>query len=220
VREGLKYVRVRPRILGVLLITVFMNVWAFPFITLLPVFARDVLGRGPIGLGLLGAAHGVGAFLGLFVVHWGRRRWSNEALFTGGSILSCLGLVGFASSPYFLLSAAFLFVSGVGQAGFSIMQSAIILVEAVDAMRSRVMGTLVLAIGGGPLGRLQGGAMAEAWGAPLAVGTMAGCAGLMTLLAGILLRGFIVSARSRPTAVVCETDRARGRPRTGAGRES
>ena len=191
-RDGLRYAARQRRILGVLLITVAMNVWAFPFLTLLPVFARDVLQQGPMGLGLLGAAHGTGAFLGLGVVHWGRRKWTNELIFTATSVFSCLGLVGFAFSHSFILSVSLLFASGIGQAGFSIMQSAIILVEASDEMRGRVMGTLVLAIGGGPLGRLQSGAMAEIWGAPLAVGSMAAFAGVTTLAVGLLLAGFIL----------------------------
>lgn len=199
-REGLGYVHRQRRILGVLLITVAMNVWAFPFLTLLPVFARDVLHQGPFGLGLLGAANGMGSCLGLVVVHLGRKIWSNEMLFAGGSILSCLGLVCFAASTSFYLSAMLLFIGGIGQAGFSIMQSGIILVEATEEMRGRAMGTLVLAIGAGPFGRLQAGGMAQMWGAPLAVGTMAGLAGLATLAVGLLLAGFIVCGKQKSQA--------------------
>ena len=200
-REGLAYVQRQRRILGVLLITVAMNVWAFPFLTLLPVFARDVLHQGPFGLGLLGSANGMGSCLGLVVIHLGRKVWSNEMLFTGGSILSCLGLVCFAASTSFYLSMVLLFIGGIGQAGFSIMQSGIILVEAIEEMRGRAMGTLVLAIGAGPFGRLQAGGMAQIWGAPLAVGTMAGLAGLATLAVGLLLAGFIVrGSRERQDA--------------------
>ena len=75
-----------------------------------------------------------------------------------------------------------LLIAGVGHAGFSIMQGSIVLMEAADKMRGRAMGTLVLAIGGGPLGRLQSGAMAAAWGAPMAVGSMAVFAGAAILV--------------------------------------
>ena len=193
--EGLRYVRSQPRILGVVLITATMNAWAFPFTGLLPVFARDVLGQGPMGLGLLGAAGGCGALLGLVGVNLVRRRCSNEWLYGGGSALACLGVVGFACSSNFLLSLAAMVVSGVGQAGFSIMQSTITLVEATDEMRSRAMGAVVLAIGAAPLGQLQIGAMATAWGAPLASGTLAAAAMLTTLAILWLLPGF---ARPRP----------------------
>ena len=91
-----------------------------------------------------------------------------------------------------------LVVSGVGLAGFSIMQSSIILVEATDEMRSRAMGALVLAIGAGPLGRIQGGAMAVVWGAPLAVGSMALWAVIGVIAVAWGLRGFLPAFLGRP----------------------
>jgi hypothetical protein len=123
-------------------------------------------------------------------VNQSRRWWSNEWLFGGGSALACVGLVGFACSSSFSLSLALLVLSGLGQAGFSVMQSAITLVEASDEMRSRAMGAVVLAIGTGPLGRLASGALAASLGAPLAVGAMA--AGALLAAAGTLalLPGF------------------------------
>lgn len=47
------------------------------------------------------------------------------------------------------------------------------------------MGTLVLAIGAGPLGRLQAGALAESFGAPLAVT-------IQTILAAIFVGTIVV----------------------------
>jgi Na+/melibiose symporter-like transporter len=197
-REGLAYVRRQPAILGTLVITVIMNAWAFPFQALLPVIARDVLGQGPMGLGMLGAANGVGAMAGLMLVNWSRDRRSNEAIFAGGSLLGCIGLLGLSLSTSFPWSLAALVTSGVGLAGFSIMQSSIILVEATDEMRSRAMGALVLAIGSGPIGRVQGGAMAAAWGAPLALGSMALSAAAGILAVAWLLRGFLPTSSGRP----------------------
>jgi Na+/melibiose symporter-like transporter len=191
--EGLRYVRSQPRIFGVVLITAIMNAWTFPFMGLLPVFARDVLGQGPLGLGLLGAGSGAGALLGLIAVNLSRKCCSNEWLFGGGSALACVGVVGFACSSTFEMSLALMILSGVGQAGFSIMQSAITLVEASDEMRSRAMGAVVLAIGASPLGQLQSGAMANAWGAPLACASLAGLAMLATLGTLFLLPGFVRS---------------------------
>ena len=168
-----------------------MNVWAFPYMNLLPVFARDILGQGPIGLGWLGAAHGIGATAGLLIIHWGRKRLSNEWLFSGGSLLLSFGLILFSTSTSYHLSLLLLFISGLGQAGFSIMQSSIILVESTEDMRSRAMGALVLAIGVGPLGRLQSGSMAEELTVSWAVGIMALAALIATLGTMGYLKGFI-----------------------------
>ena len=190
-RQGWKFVRTNRKIWGVFLITIFMNVWAFPYMNLLPVFARDILGQGPIGLGWLGAAHGIGATAGLLIIHWGRKRLSNEWLFSGGSLLLSFGLILFSTSTSYHLSLLLLFISGLGQAGFSVMQSSIILVESTEDMRSRAMGALVLAIGVGPLGRLQSGSMAEELTVSWAVGIMALAALIATLGTMGYLKGFI-----------------------------
>ncbi|MDP6701279.1 MAG: MFS transporter, partial [Candidatus Latescibacteria bacterium] len=102
--QGWAYVRSVAPIFGVLLITIFMNIWAFPYMNLLPVFARDIFAQGPEGLGWLGAASGVGAFFGLALVHLGRRLFSNERLFVAGSLVSALGVVAFGYSENFTLS--------------------------------------------------------------------------------------------------------------------
>jgi predicted MFS family arabinose efflux permease len=167
--EGLRYVRGHPSIPGVLLITVTVNTLVFPYQTLLPVFARDILGQGPLGLGLLGAGGGIGSFFGLLAINRVRRFLSPGWIYAGGSTFLSVAVVAFAASTSYPLSVALLILAGVGHACFGVMQSTIVLTSSSDEMRDRAMGTLVLAIGGGPLGRLQIGALATALGSPLAV---------------------------------------------------
>jgi hypothetical protein len=64
------------------------------------------------------------------------------------------------------------------------MQSGLILVSASDSMRGRAMGTLILAIGFGPLGALLIGGLASIVGAPIAITATVGAA--LLLFAGIL----------------------------------
>ena len=170
VAEGMRYIRSHRTILPVLLVTLAMNTLVFPYDALLPVFARDILGRGPAGLGLLGAASGVGSFLGVLFISRVKRRITSGWIYTGGSLLQSAVLVGFAVSTSYPLSAVLLIFAGLGQACFGVMQSTIVLTSASDDMRDRAMGAVVLAIGGGPIGRLQIGAVAAALGAPFAVG--------------------------------------------------
>ncbi len=179
--EGLRYVRGHPTIPGVLLVTVTINILVFPYQTLLPVFARDILGQGPVGLGLLDAAGGIGAFVGLLVVNGLRRFLSPGRIYAGGSLFLSIAVVAFAASTSYPLSVALLILAGMGHACFSVMQSTIVLTSSSDDMRDRAMGTLVLAIGGGPMGRLQTGVLASAFGAPTAVGLTCTIAALTVL---------------------------------------
>lgn len=168
--EGWRYAWHNQPILGVLLITMIMNLWVFPYMLLLPVFARDVLGQGPAGLGILGAGAGIGAFVGLVLINRLRHVISPGWIFGLGSLSQAIAIFLFSTSTNFTLSLILLILSGLGQACFGTMQSSIMLLAASDEMRSRMMGALVLAIGTGPLGQLEVGAMAELLGAPLAVG--------------------------------------------------
>ena len=208
VGEGLRYVRHNQPILGVLLVTMVMNLMIFPYMSLLPVFARDILQQGPIGLGLLGAASGVGAFIGLFLISRIRHLVSHGWIFALGSCFQSLALLGFATSTTFTVSLILLMLSGIGHACFGTMQSSIILLAASDEMRSRAMGTLVLAIGAGPPGRLEMGALAEAIGAPWAVGLNAALSALSIIFIAAALPDFrqkTVERREAPTLIV--TDR-------------
>jgi MFS family permease len=203
--EGVRYVTKNQAILGDLLITVIMNFLSFPFQTLLPVFARDILHEGPFELGLLGASNGMGAFVGLLIVNKVRHHFSRGWIFAIGSMSQCAALLGFAIVSTFPLTfdltdtvvrlafplALFtLMLAGIGQSSFGVMQSAIVLLAARDDMRDRAMGTVVLAIGTGPFGRLQIGALAESFGAPLAVGLQSSIAIVAIIAVLIALPGF------------------------------
>jgi predicted MFS family arabinose efflux permease len=187
--QSLRYVGSSQPILGVILITVVLNLLMIPYMTLLPVFARDVLDVGPVGLGLLSTAAGIGSFVGLFMTNFLRRMISKGLIFIGGTFGMALALIVFSQSAFYPLSWTMLLIVGIGQACFGIMQSSIILLTASDEMRGQTMGILVLAIGSDPFGKLITGAMAESVGAPLAVGIQAALAAILLAVIGILLPG-------------------------------
>lgn len=170
---GLRYAARERVILGVLGITVFMNLLFFPMNQLLPVFARDVLHVGPGLLGLMGAASGLGAMLGAV----GLALMPNLRRPGRGFIIGCFigggGLLAFAASEWYGLSLALLVGLSVGQAFFGILQSTIVLTTASDEMRGRALGMVGLAIGAMPPGVLLLGFMTRELGAQLATGIAA-----------------------------------------------
>ena len=195
--EGLRYIRRNPVILGVTLITITMNFLVFPYQTLLPVFARDILDQGPVGFGVLASANGVGAFAGLWIVSRLRRYVSISWLYAAGSFLMAAAVVVFSMSADFYLSFGLLILSGIGHAAFGLLQSTIVLLSARDDMRSRAMGGIVLAIGTGPPGRLSAGALAERFGAPFAVGLTCAIAALFVVAVTLAMSGFRNASAAR-----------------------
>src|SRR5207237_10392619 len=91
-----------------------------------------------------------------------------------GSALMSIALACFALSDHFALALVLLALSGFGQAGFSSLQTTIVLSTATDDLRGRAMGALTLAIGSTPFGSLEVGALALGFGAPFAVALNAG----------------------------------------------
>jgi MFS family permease len=189
--DGMRYVRANPTILAVVLITLIMNLWIFPYVSLLPVFAREVLHKGPIELGFLSTGTGLGSFLGLLTLSFLRERVYVGTLFVVGTGWMCVALAVFALSHVYPLSWAMLLCAGMGMSCFGTLQSTIVLLYTSDEMRSRVMGIVVLAIGGDPLGQLQIGTLAELFGVQAALAGQASAAILALVMIVMSLPGVL-----------------------------
>ena len=182
-------------IVGTLVITVLMNVFAFPYIQLLPVFARDVLHTDAIGLGALGAAAGVGSLFGsLLLAAQPDVRYPGR-VFSAGSIIMCIALVGFALSSNLAFALALVAIGGFGSAGFSSFQSTIILRASEDHLRGRAMGALTLAIGLSPFGMFEIGLLTTAIGPQWAVATNCALCAVLVFITAARLPRFREDAR-------------------------
>ena len=127
--------------------------------------------------------------IGLFIIKSVRHKISNGLVFGFGSAIQPIALFAFSNSTVFELSLGLLVCAGVGQAAFSVMQSSIVLVNASDEMRSRAMGSIVIGIGAGPPGKLQIGALAEAFGAPFALSLQTSLCALAVITIAMLMPG-------------------------------
>ena len=190
--EGFQYAKSSPTTLAVLSITVVMNLLLFPYLQMVPVVARDELGVGPLLIGVLMAGDGVGALVGGIVIASIPSLRYHGRFFMGGSLLAMVALLGFSLSQSYMLSFPALLFLGVGVAGFSTMQSTIVMLVAPEQMRGRALGIVTLAIGAGPIGALIVGGLSAAKGAPFALGLLAAvgvaCIGLVGLTMPALRR--------------------------------
>lgn len=179
-REGLLLVRQDRRLVGTLVITIVYNVFGWPFTSMVPVIAHDRLHLTPEWIGILASMDGVGAFIGATVIALfiGSRFYARTYLCGVTSYLVLLTVFALVKDPY--ASAAALLLTGVGGAGFSIMQATLVYLAAPPEMRSRVLGVLSVCIGIGPIGFLHLGLMANAMGASWAT-AVTGIEGLLAL---------------------------------------
>jgi predicted MFS family arabinose efflux permease len=185
VREGVRYALRTPRILIVLSILGVVAITVFNFSVYVPLLARDVLGRGPDGLGFLMASLGVGSVVGaLSLAMVGDRSPSVAVLFTTGFI-SCGGLLVMSVIRHFGVAVVALFVLGFTSIIVVAGCNATLQLTAPDELRGRVMSLHTFVFGGVfPIGVFFVGAVSERWGvaAAFAAGGLIGVLGLCVVL--------------------------------------
>ena len=195
---GVREVRRHQAVLGVLAVTVLMNSLVFPYQQMLPVFARDVLHVGPVPLGLLVAAQGLGALLSSVAIGTSGGSAAHGRIFGVSSLAGAILVIAFSLSPWYGLSFAIQLAIGVTDSGFSTMQSAIVLLTAPERAHGRVMGILSACIGTQPLGSLWLGFLASRMGAPLGTGLNATLASILMVPVALRLLGMSRFRRRRP----------------------
>jgi MFS family permease len=180
--SSLQYAFKNPVLLGMLYVTIVMNALAFPVQQFIPAIGRDHLLVGPALIGLLVSAEGVGQLMGAAVMAATRNLQRHGRVFMTGSTLVLLMAILFVWSPWYIMAFAVLTVGGIGQAAFGTMQSSITMLSAPRELRGRMLGLMGFCIGvGTPLGTLEIGAMATAFGTPWAISVNA-LAGLLLLI--------------------------------------
>ena len=110
---------------------------------------------------------GIGAFVGAVLMAMFCRPHSIGQAYVGGVTLYMVMLIVFALVPLPLIAGSALLFTGLGGAGFSIMQATLVYLSAPPEMRSRMLGVLSVCIGIGPVGFVALGMLADAIGAPL-----------------------------------------------------
>ena len=182
--EGLKYVKGQQVLWGILLLAVIINFTGWPLHTsLMPIFARDVLGTDSAGLGMLMAAFGIGALIGSTIFASMRNLRSAGKLLILSVIVWHVTMLAFAASHSFYLSMSILLVTGMAFSSTQVLMLTVILRTTMPDFRGRILGMRSMAIYAYSFGSLNSGAIAGAWSAPLAA-TINGVVGIV--LAGTL----------------------------------
>jgi MFS family permease len=161
---------------------------ATPYTSLMPIFARDVLGVNEVGFGVLMASPGVGALAGTLGI-----ASADNVKRRGLLIFICLiglgvSLAGFSQSHWFVLSIVLLMFTGAFQMVYMSTNRTLLQLQTPDEYRGRVMGIYMLNQGMQPLGSLLAGTLAEFRGAPFATGVMGGAVVALSLLALVTVK--------------------------------
>ncbi|MDA1129137.1 MAG: MFS transporter [Chloroflexi bacterium] len=176
--EGLKYAKGQQVLWATLVIAVIINIAGWTFHTsLMPVFARDVLGTDSAGLGVLLFAFGFGALAGSLGVAMVRNLQHTGKLVILSVVLWHVTILVFALSDTFYLSLVILFFTGMAFASTQVLMLTLLLRNTQPEFRGRVMGLRSLAILAFSFGSMASGGVAGLWGAPWAA-NMVGITGI------------------------------------------
>lgn len=162
---GIAFIRRNPVLLGAIALDMFA-VMLGGATALLPIFAKDILMVGPVGLGLLRCAPAVGALA--MALYLSRRPIQTSA---GKTLLGAVAVFGvamlvFGLSESFALSMIALAVSGAADMISVVIRMSIMQLETPDEMRGRVSAVNSLFIGASnQIGEFESGAVAALIGA-------------------------------------------------------
>lgn len=189
---GIRFIRSRPDILGAISLDLFA-VLLGGATALLPVFAKDILLTGPLGLGLLRSAPAVGALLmSLWLARFPFERNVGRTMFTAVGVFG-VATIAFGLSTSFWFSLAVLVVLGAADMISMVIRGAFVQLETPDEMRGRVSAVNGLFIGASnQLGEFESGVTAHWFGTVPAV--VLGGVGTL-LVTGVWIRLFPTLAR-------------------------
>lgn len=166
-REGFNYVLNFSPIRCILLLLMLHSLVGMSYMTLLPIFAADILQKGPEAFGFLSATTAVGSVFACIYLSLRRSIVGLEQLIALCPASMGICLIAFSLSKEFWISALILVViGGSGTLQIACSNTAIqSIVE--DSKRGRVMGFYTLSLVGiTPFGNLLAGSLASQIGAP------------------------------------------------------
>jgi len=184
IKDGLKYVRSKPAVLAVIATALVPPLFAMPYMSLMPIFQKDVLGVGPEQLGMLLAAPGIGALFSLTMLATvGDRIRRKGILLLFGLGFFGIFIVIFSQTPSYPLVLLPLVGAGFCHLTYITTSYTMLQLLTPDELRGRVLSLYFLNRGFGPIGSLMAGILADILGAPITVTIMAS---VVVLLAGVL----------------------------------
>ena len=167
--EGYRYIWRTPAVRGMLSVDIVPLAFGISYFTMAPAVARDVLGLGGRGLGLLLAFNGVGALTGAAAVTLmvGVRRRGRLVILGVG----CFGvlLFGFGLSSSVYLSLPLILAMGLVVALYATLNDTLLQTTLDDDYRGRVLAVYSMFWGLTPIGGLEAGLLANVWGVQTAL---------------------------------------------------
>jgi predicted MFS family arabinose efflux permease len=182
--KGWRYAWNHKTVRAGILCTTVVSLCIFPFTTLLPVFARDILKVGAGGQGMLLAAMGGGAVVSSILITVSGHRWTRGKVMLDASLVYGLMVVGLACSPWYWLALVFMTLAGLCHVHANALVHTVVQGYSSAEYRGRSMALFNMSQMLSTAGSMVAGALASGIGPRGAVAAMGltGAAGLLLLI--------------------------------------
>lgn len=174
IKSGFGYAFRNAIVRAVLAGTIIFNALAFSVESLFPVVAAEHLEVGPELTGVLISAQSIGTLFAALAIGMVPNLRYHGRVFCVGMAIQLASLIVFSLSPWYPVSFVLLLCSGLGAAGFSTMQSTIIMLSSPPDIRGAALGVLGQCIGVAAVGGVIVGLVADELSARAAVGISTG----------------------------------------------
>jgi MFS family permease len=145
----------------ILILMTVVSIFGQSYFVLVPILARNVLGAGPRGFGILMAMSGLGAFLGGLALARRLTRRPPMPSFLWGLAIFLVGLLALSLCRNFHLALGAMFLIGVGMVTQLSTGNSLLQLNVPDQMRGRMMSLFsLIIIGSVPFGSMLYGIVA------------------------------------------------------------
>ena len=168
---GLQYLWKQPMLRLILFMTLLTTLLSMPFRSIAPVLIVDVYHLEADALGLLISVMGLGSIVGsLFIASGGNRHRGLFLILSG--IPSAIALIVVAAVPIYLVAVIIMAVMGLGEVVRRALTHALMMEQADEHYRGRVMSIYLMTFGFVPLAVYPAGVAIEYFGPLKIVGAM------------------------------------------------
>jgi len=170
-QEGITYMRSRRDITGIMGLIAVYSIFGLQYLTMMPVFARDVLHTDAGGYGLLVSLVGVGALGGALALAALSSRIRRGKLFMWSAFSFAILLILFSFVRVAAIAGLLLIFIGLAMMINGALANGMLQQIVPDELRGRVMAAYVFVyVGFAPIGSLIAGAVAHAMNVQVAIG--------------------------------------------------
>ena len=179
--EGFSYAKSNPVILGLVLLSLVPAIFGFPYVTLLPAWAREALDAHSAGMGGLEGFMGFGSLLGTLILASVKHIKHRGVFLIINGFAWGLALLLFSRCGSYHTAFPGIFVVGFMSSIFMALNNTLMQIKSSDEMRGRMVSLSMMTFGIMPLSAVPFGALAEHIGTPDSL-----------MDAGVLLCAFII----------------------------